>query len=147
VPLFFVLLLSSASGVSGAATAGDVRLAWNAVNDARVAHYKVHYGTASKSYASKVQVTTASAQVSGLEGGSQYFFATRACTSDGKRCGAFSNEVNADIPGTPHSSSGIVTMGDAANTRYAQPTASAKVDSSLAATDAAIEIGEAAPAR
>ncbi len=65
VQLFLLLLLSSASSMSDAATAGEVRLAWNAVNDSRVARYEVHYGTASKTYESKVQVTTASATVSG----------------------------------------------------------------------------------
>ncbi|WP_296805417.1 hypothetical protein [Thiocapsa sp.] len=99
VQLFLLLLLSSASGLSQAAV-GEVRLAWNAVSDSRVARYEVHYGTASKTYQSKVQATKASATVSGLAVGSKYFFATRACSSDGKLCSSFSNEVNVSIPTT-----------------------------------------------
>ncbi|UHD14851.1 fibronectin type III domain-containing protein [Thiocapsa bogorovii] len=140
--LFLLLLLSSASGLSGATTGSEVKLVWNAVNDSRVARYEVHYGTASKTYDSNVQVTTASATVSGLEGGSQYFFATRACTSDGELCSAFSNEVNVDIPGTPHSASGVVTMRAAANARSARRSASVAADNTLSATRPAIEIGE-----
>jgi hypothetical protein len=128
--------------MSEATAAGEVRLAWDAVNDNRVAHYELHYGAASKTYTSKVQVTTASATVSGLAGGSQYFFATRACTSDRTLCSAFSNEVNVDIPAPPHSSSGVVTMGDAADAQSAEPTASATADITLSATRPAIEIGE-----
>ncbi|SDW82337.1 fibronectin type III domain-containing protein [Thiocapsa roseopersicina] len=115
VQLFFLLLLSSASGMSEAATAGEVRLAWNAVNDSRVARYELHYGTASKTYNSKVQVTTASATVSGLTGGSKYFFATRACTSDGALCSTFSNEVNVSIPATAQLTPALTTPSGTAN--------------------------------
>ncbi|CRI64108.1 exported hypothetical protein [Thiocapsa sp. KS1] len=115
VQLFLLLLLSSASSMSDAATAGEVRLAWNAVNDSRVARYEVHYGTASKTYKSKVQVTTASATVSGLAGGSKYFFATRACTSDGTLCSAFSNEVNVSIPAAPQLTPALTTPSGTAN--------------------------------
>ena len=108
VQLFLLLLLSSASGMSEAATAGEVRLTWDTVDDSRVAHYELHYGTASQTYNAKVQVTTASATVSGLTGGSQYFFATRACTSDGKLCSDFSNEVNASIPAIPKSEPAVL---------------------------------------
>ncbi len=115
VQVLFLLLLSSAIGMSEAARAGEVRLAWNAVKDSRVAGYEVHYGTASKTYPSKIQVTAASATVSGLAGGSQYFFATRACTSDGKLCSDFSNEVNAGIPATAHLTPALTTPSGTAN--------------------------------
>ncbi|WP_040729558.1 fibronectin type III domain-containing protein [Thiocapsa marina] len=139
-----LLLLSSASGISAA---DEVRLAWNAVNDSRVANYEVHYGTASETYYAKVRVTTPSATVSGLEGGSHYFFATRACTSDGKLCSDFSNEVNVDMPAAAHSASGVVTMSGAADAPSARPTASATADNTLARTRTAIEMGEASTAR
>ncbi|WP_147431054.1 fibronectin type III domain-containing protein [Thiocapsa rosea] len=114
VQMFLLLMLLSASGLSQAA-AGEVRLAWNAVNDTRAARYEVHYGTASKTYQSKVQVTTASATVSGLAGGSKYFFATRACTSDGKLCSAFSNEVNVSIPTAAQLTPTLTTPSGTAN--------------------------------
>ncbi|RKT47461.1 PKD domain-containing protein [Thiocapsa rosea] len=95
---FFIL--SWSSGVSQAST-GQIQLAWNPVEDSRVARYELHYGSASKSYQSQVQSTTAAVVVAGLESGSTYFFAARACTSDGSLCSAFSNEVVASVPYAP----------------------------------------------
>ncbi len=99
VKWFTLLIIFLMSGVSYASTENLLTLAWNPVEDIRVAHYELHYGKASKSYSTHVSSVDASVIVAGLEEGAQYYFAARACTSDGTQCSEFSNEVTASIPG------------------------------------------------
>ncbi len=94
--LFFALT----TGVLQAAT-GQVTLAWDPVDDSRVARYEVHYGSASKSYLSHVISTTPQTLITGLTSGATYFFAARACSSDATLCSAFSNELSITIPTVP----------------------------------------------
>lgn len=98
--VFILLLFALTAGVLQAAT-GQVTLAWDPVDDSRVARYEVHYGSASKSYQSQVQSTTAQTQITGLTSGATYFFAARACSSDGTLCSAFSNELSITVPVVP----------------------------------------------
>ena len=81
----------------GVTIPGEVQLAWDAVTDPRVAGYEVHFGTKPKNYSRHISTTSLSAVIDGLQGGPSYFFAVRACTSDGTVCSAFSNEVCALI--------------------------------------------------
>lgn len=98
--VFMLLLFGLHSGLLQADT-GQVTLAWDPVDDSRVARYEVHYGSASKSYQSQVQCTTPQILVTGLTSGATYFFAARACSSDGTLCSAFSNELSLTIPAAP----------------------------------------------
>ena len=81
------------------AEAGDVTLEWDAVTDARVANYEVHYGLAAKTYTGKqvVPKTATSARVSDLAP-KPWFFAVRACNADITICSDFSNEVTTTVP-------------------------------------------------
>jgi PKD repeat protein len=86
------------AGATQAAVTGEVNLAWDPVQDSRVASYQVHYGTSSGQYGSSLSVSSTSATVSGLQSGSTYYFVARACEQGGTNCSAPSNEVSAAIP-------------------------------------------------
>ena len=92
------LLSICMAGVAGAAVAGDVQLAWDAVSDSRVGVYQVHYGETSGQYQSQVPATSPGVAVTGLQPGHTYYFAARACTQDASNCSAFSNEVSTTVP-------------------------------------------------
>ncbi|WP_269752097.1 PKD domain-containing protein [Thiocapsa bogorovii] len=84
--------------MSANVTASDLTLAWNGVDDSRVAGYELHYGEASGNYSKSVQSSTNSQSVSGLEAGKTYYFAVKAFNSDRSLDSAFSNEVSTTIP-------------------------------------------------
>ena len=81
----------------GPLAAASLELAWDPVEDARVALYQVHYGQQSASYAAKVDTTETSAVVTGLDEGGTYYFAVRACTDGATTCSEFSEEVSTII--------------------------------------------------
>jgi fibronectin type 3 domain-containing protein len=92
--VFFATSTLVAASLAPAASAADVRLAWNAVSSAAVTGYTVHWGTGSRSYTSQLnpgEVT--SATVTGLTEGRRYYFAVTAIDSQGARS-AYSNEVS-----------------------------------------------------
>jgi PKD repeat protein len=79
------------------AAAGQASLAWNASASATVTGYKVHYGTASASYATHLDVgNVLSVTVPNLAAGTTYFFAVTAYNSAGES--GYSNEASATIP-------------------------------------------------
>ena len=79
--------------------AGSVNLVWNASPDAEVAGYNVYYGTASQSYSSMIPVgTNVASTISGLAGGSTYYFAVTAVDATGIESD-FSNETSSSVPG------------------------------------------------
>ncbi len=90
------LLLSSViSGYSAQAT-----LSWDAVNDAGVAGYKLHYGKVPGVYTNSVDTgKTTSVTVNDLAEGETYYFASTAYDSKGNQSGD-SNEVSKSIPAT-----------------------------------------------
>ena len=83
---------------SGAVSAEAVQLAWDPVQSSQVAVYQVHYGPASGQYNQFVESATNSASIQGLQPGSTYFFAVRACDSSKANCSGFSNEVSTTLP-------------------------------------------------
>ena len=92
--LLFVLLMLAAMQ----ATAGSLALAWDPVNDPRVAGYKVHYGTSSGNYTAQMDagnVTTST--VPNLVDGATYYFAVTAYDGSFVQSG-FSNEVAGTVP-------------------------------------------------
>lgn len=79
------------------AVAGQASLAWNASASTTVTGYKVHYGTASASYSTHLDVGSAlSATVPNLAAGATYYFAVTAYNSAGES--GYSNEASATIP-------------------------------------------------
>ena len=95
--LLFVLLMLAAMQ----ATAGSLALAWDPVNDPRVAGYKVHYGTSSGNYTAQMDagnVTTST--VPNLVDGATYYFAVTAYDGSLVQSG-FSNEVAGTVPAAP----------------------------------------------
>src|SRR5882724_7850964 len=81
------------------AGAGSVNLVWNASPGAEVAGYNVYYGTASQSYSSMIPVgTNVTSTISGLAGGSTYYFAVTAVDATGIESD-FSNETSSSVPG------------------------------------------------
>ena len=95
--LLFVLLMLAAMQ----ATAGSLALAWDPVNDPRVAGYKVHYGTTSGNYTAQMDagnVTTST--VPNLADGATYYFAVTAYDGSLVQSG-FSNEVAGTVPAAP----------------------------------------------
>lgn len=79
------------------ASAGQASLSWNASASTSVAGCKIHYGTASASYSSHVDVgNVQSATVSNLNAGGTYYFAVTAYNSAGER--GYSNEATTTIP-------------------------------------------------
>lgn len=84
-------------GASQSAAGADIKLAWDPVNDSRVAFYEVHWGSAANEYTSKSSTTGTSLTVAGLDEGKTYYFAARACESGGSSCSGFSNAVSNPI--------------------------------------------------
>ena len=80
------------------AFAGSINLAWDAVNDPRLAGYKVYYGTASGAYTGQIDVGNVTTRtVSNLVDGAVYYFAVTAY--DAPRVeSARSNEVSGVVP-------------------------------------------------
>src|SRR5579862_2279983 len=92
--VMFVLLLF----VAVRAFAGSASLAWDPVNSAALAGYKVYSGPAAGSYTSSLDVgNTTMSTVANLTEGQTYHFAVTAYDS-GHVESAFSNDVSATIP-------------------------------------------------
>ncbi|MEY6432515.1 DUF4082 domain-containing protein [Thioalkalicoccus limnaeus] len=97
-------LLVSTLAPAGAVQAATVSLAWDRVNDARVALYELRYGTNQNTYqtggslVSKAATADATQTVTtaNLDPGT-YFFAVRACDSNKALCSAFSEPVSKTI--------------------------------------------------
>ncbi len=81
--LLFILLIF---GLTQSAAAGEVKLAWNAVKDARVHHYQIHTGSASGKYNRQLNTSATSLMIGELESGETYYFAARACNQDETTC-------------------------------------------------------------
>ena len=97
--LSFLLLAAAIWGqpAAGAAAAAAVRLAWDAVVDARVAVYQLHVGTASGRYDRRLTTPATAIDVADLAPGVRHFFAVRACTAGGSLCSGFSDEISAVV--------------------------------------------------
>ncbi len=87
---------------SGNLFAGGVNLAWDASTSSSVGGYKVSYGQTSGNYTSTIDVgKTATYAVSGLQEGSQYYFAVKAYDSTkSTEESVYSNEVSKTVPST-----------------------------------------------
>ena len=82
---------------SGTALASHVDLAWDPVEDARVAVYEIHYGLAPGVYTHSRQTTATSLTIDQLDAGQTYYFAARACDQAKSQCSDYSNELSATI--------------------------------------------------
>ena len=88
------------------ASAAQVRLAWNAVKDAGLSGYKLHYGNGSKRYSAKVKVGNRTAYtLSGLTAGRTYYFAVTAYDKNGKES-TYSKELAVYVPKAKSMSAG-----------------------------------------
>jgi len=95
--LFFSALLMAVL-ISVWARAEQVILAWDANTETDLAGYKIHYGTASGSYITHVDVHNITTfTVTGLSPGQTYYFAASAYDTSGSESG-YSNEVKHSIP-------------------------------------------------
>jgi hypothetical protein len=80
------------------AWSAEVRLAWNPNSEANLAGYKVHYGNASGSYTTTVDVgNVTSATIPNLSEGITYYFSASAYNTTAVSSG-YSNEVSYSVP-------------------------------------------------
>ncbi len=88
--------------------AADVTLAWDAAVAADLAGYKIHYGTASRTYSDTITLGNQTTfTVTGLQSGTWYFAVT-AFNTAGIESG-YSNEVSKSIDATPPTITAIVS--------------------------------------
>ena len=118
-------LLSVVFLIAQPVLAASLDLAWDAVNHPSVAVYEVHYGLASGQYQSSADSITNSISVTGLQTGTTYYFAVRACDAARVQCSAFSNEVSATTTAAPP----VASLDTSLTTGYA-PLTVAFTDSS-----------------
>jgi hypothetical protein len=96
--LVFFSVLLVALLISVWARAEQVTLAWDANTESDLAGYKVHYGTASGSYTTSVDVhKVIPSIVTGLTAGQTYYFAVTAYNAANNQSG-YSNQVSYSIP-------------------------------------------------
>jgi fibronectin type 3 domain-containing protein len=96
--LVFFSVLLVALLISVWARAEQVTLAWDANTEPDLAGYKVHYGTASGSYTSSVDVhKVTTAVVTGLTAGQTYYLAVTAYNAANNQSG-YSNQVSYSVP-------------------------------------------------
>lgn len=77
------------------ANAAQISLAWNANSEPDLTGYKLHYGTASRSYSNVVNVgKVITYTATGLQEGTKYYFALTAYNTSGGESG-YSNEITA----------------------------------------------------
>ena len=94
IPLFFFLCAIALPS----AFAGTVNLAWDPSTGPNIAGYKMHYGTASKSYSYNVNVgKSTSCSLSGLTSGKKYYFAATAYNSNNVES-SYSTEISYTVP-------------------------------------------------
>ena len=86
----FTLLIIAASPAQSALS---VSFSWNPNTEPDIAGYRLHYGTASKSYTQLIDVKTTTATVSNLTEGTKYYFAVSAYNTAGAES-AFSAELS-----------------------------------------------------
>jgi hypothetical protein len=80
--LFILPILVLFWGYQGAAYGGSLLVSWNAVQDARVAGYKIKYGTTSGSYTQSLSVgNVTSSKLPGLTEGTTYYIVVVATDS------------------------------------------------------------------
>jgi len=80
------------------AFAGQATLAWDPSTDPAVTGYSVHYGLASRSYTTKLDVGNRTTYtVPNLQEGKTYYYAVSARDAAGNQS-AFSNEANSTVP-------------------------------------------------
>jgi len=96
--LVFFSVLLIALLISVWARAEQVTLAWDANTEPDLAGYKVHYGTASGSYTTIVDVhNVITATVTGLAAGQTYYFVVTAYNAANNESG-YSNQVSYSVP-------------------------------------------------
>ena len=96
--LVFFSVLLVALLISVWARAEQVTLAWDANTETDLAGYKVHYGTASGSYTTHVDVhKVTTAIVNGLTAGQTYYFVVTAYNASNNESG-YSNQVSYSVP-------------------------------------------------
>ncbi len=96
--LVFFSVLLVALLISVWARAEQVTLAWDANTESDLAGYKVHYGTASGSYTTSVDVhKVTTAIVTGLTAGQTYYFVVTAYNAANNESG-YSNQVSYSVP-------------------------------------------------
>jgi len=109
--LFLLALLASAILCMGFATnsqAANVNLSWSPNSDADLAGYNLYYGTASRTYGTRVNVGIVSSYtLTGLNAGT-YYFAVTAYDSSGNESG-FSNEASLAISSAPDTTAPLVS--------------------------------------
>ncbi len=97
-----------------AATAGDLPLTWDQNTEADLSGYKVHIGTASRTYAQTIDVGHVTTfTIADLSNGQTYFAAVTAYDIFGNESG-FSNEVSTTVstPNSPPSASFTFSCSD-----------------------------------
>lgn len=93
VTLLVSLLLLAVRAVAGQAT-----LAWDPSPDPAVIGYSVHYGLASRTYTTRLDIgRLTSTTIANLQEGKTYYFAVTARDAAGNQS-AFSNEANSTVP-------------------------------------------------
>ena len=96
--LVFFSVLLVALLISVWARAEQVTLAWDANTESDLAGYKVHYGTASGSYTTSVDVhKVIPSIVTGLTAGQTYYFVVTAYNASNNESG-YSNQVSYSVP-------------------------------------------------
>ncbi len=89
------------------AFSAQIKLAWDPVNDERVAGYKIYYGTSSKNYTNFVNVgKSTSYTLTGLTEGKVYYIAATSYDSQSKES-SFSSELVVNIPITDSDGDGL----------------------------------------
>ena len=97
-----ILVTSAASGANiEAAETADIAIAWDPVQDPRVADYRVHWGRTSGAYDHAQTTPSNDLTITGLFSGKTYYFAVQACAAAPDRCSAYSDELAAVIPHAP----------------------------------------------
>lgn len=112
-PLALAVAVGLALGIVGLAHAGTVALVWDPVSDPALAGYKLHYGNASKSYTSHIDVGIATSKELTLPAGVYYFAATAYANLPGLESD-YSNEAEYTMrlpaPGNNRVQSATITL-------------------------------------
>ncbi len=98
VLILIVLIAGSSIGLlSKVACSAEISLTWDANTEADLAGYRIHYGTASRSYFHSVDIgNVTSCAVSNLSAGQTYYFAATAYDTEGFES-EFSEEISCTI--------------------------------------------------